>query len=110
MRRMALSAVAVHVAARIVDFYITKYQGKPMESLTPMFQAMQGGIRRLELQEQEEETAAAEKQAQGTDAPSDVGAPQAISETPAQKRHRRLEALARRARRVTVRLASMANR
>ena len=37
-----------------MDFYITKYQGKMMESLTPLFQTMNTGIQRLELQEKEE--------------------------------------------------------
>ena len=37
-----------------IDFYITRYQGKMMESLTPLFQSMLGGMRRLEEQEKEE--------------------------------------------------------
>ena len=45
--------------AAAMDFYITKYQGKPMESLTPLFMAMTDGIHRLEQQEQEEEQKAA---------------------------------------------------
>ena len=36
--------------AAAMDFYITKYQGKPMESLTPLFMAMTSGIHRLEQQ------------------------------------------------------------
>ena len=35
-------------AAFICDFYITKYQGKMMEALTPLFQTMVSGIHRLE--------------------------------------------------------------
>ena len=40
--------------AATMDFYITKYQGKAMESLTPLFMAMVEGIHRLEKREQEE--------------------------------------------------------
>ena len=41
-----------------MDYYITKYQGKMMESMTPFFQSLLGGMQRLEQQarqEQEEE-------------------------------------------------------
>ena len=41
-----------------MDFYITKYQGKPMESLTPLFQPMTDGVHRLERQEEQEEAEA----------------------------------------------------
>jgi hypothetical protein len=34
-----------------MDYYITKYQGKMMQSITPLFQAMTQGIRKLEQQE-----------------------------------------------------------
>ena len=37
-----------------MDFYITKYQGKMMESLTPLLQTMTTGIQRLAQQEKEE--------------------------------------------------------
>ena len=37
-----------------MDFYITKYQGKMMESLSPLFQTMTSGIHRLEAQEAQE--------------------------------------------------------
>ena len=40
--------------AYAMDFYITKYQGKMMEALTPLFQTMLGGIQRLEQQEQDD--------------------------------------------------------
>ena len=40
--------------AYAMDFYITKYQGKMMESLTPLFQTMTSGIHRLEAQEAQE--------------------------------------------------------
>ena len=38
-----------------MDFYITKYQGKMMESMTPLFQSMLGGMQRLEQQEKEDQ-------------------------------------------------------
>jgi hypothetical protein len=68
-----------------MDFYITKYQGKIMEALTPLFQTMLGGIQRLEQQEQQEED-------------------------PPHKKRKTMEDLERRARQVCIRLASMANR
>lgn len=89
--------------AAAMDFYITKYQGKPMESLTSLFMAMTNGIHRLEKQEQQEqEAAAAAREAAAVD--------QSGAAQPAQKRLRSEEELQRRARRVTIRLASMANR
>ena len=85
-----------------MDFYITKYQGKMMESMTPLFQSMLAGMQRLEQQEREEQ----EEEAR-----------QVLSEGGADgegrtlaKRRRTVEDLARRARRVCIRLASMANR
>ena len=38
-----------------MDYYITKYQGKMMQSMTPLFAAMTQGIRKLEEQEQQAE-------------------------------------------------------
>ena len=38
-----------------MDFYITKYQGKPMESLMSPSQCMTDGVHRLERKEQEDE-------------------------------------------------------
>ena len=38
-----------------MDFYITKYQGKMMQSMTPLFAAMTQGIRKLEEQEKQAE-------------------------------------------------------
>ena len=40
--------------AYAMDFYITKYQGKMMESLTTLFRTMTSGIHRLETQEAQE--------------------------------------------------------
>ena len=81
-----------------MDFYITKYQGKMMESLTPLFQTMQTGIQRLEQQEREE----AERSKAGVD--------QVDTADDAAKKAKTEAESAARARRVTVRLASMANR
>ena len=36
-----------------MDYYITKYQGKMMQSMTPLFTAMTQGIRKLEEQEEQ---------------------------------------------------------
>ncbi len=85
-----------------MDFCITKYQGEPMESLTPLFMSTTNGIHRLEQQEQLElkDATAAREVAQEV-----WGADQ-----PAPKRRRCEEDLGRPARRVTVRLACMANR
>ncbi|MCP4201017.1 MAG: hypothetical protein GY769_03695, partial [bacterium] len=85
-----------------MDFYITKYQGKPMESLTPLFMSMSSGIHRLEKQEEQEE---AEANAARLAVDGDGDAAQ-----PAPKRRKTVEDLSRRARRITIRLASMANR
>ena len=38
-----------------MDFYITKYQCKAMEALTPLFKCMTDGANRLERQEEQEE-------------------------------------------------------
>ena len=83
-----------------MDFYITKYQGKMMEALTPLFQTMTSGIHRLEEQERQEE----EEQLQANK-PQDED-----SATPQPKRRKTQEDLKRRARRVCMRLASMGNR
>ena len=40
-----------------MDFYITKYQGKMMQSLTPLFVSMTKGVRKLEEQENEAQDA-----------------------------------------------------
>ena len=79
-----------------MDFYITKYQGKMMESLTPLFQSMLGGMQRLEQQEKEEQEEEARKRLS--------------EEVVLPLRRKTQEDLARRARRVCIRLASMANR
>ena len=38
-----------------MDYYITKYQGKMMQSMTPLFVAMTQGVRKLEEQEKQAE-------------------------------------------------------
>jgi hypothetical protein len=92
-----LSFSAAFRKAYAMDFYITKYQGKMMESLTPLFQTMATGVQRLEQQEKEE----AEKAL--------LSLPDDTSQGALKKRRTQAEESAR-ARRVCVRLASMANR
>ena len=46
--RMAMSVVALHVVATIVDYYITKYVAKPMEQLQNLTTQYALGMRRLE--------------------------------------------------------------
>ncbi len=87
-----------------MDFYITKYQGKMVQSIAPLFQALVPGIRRLEEEDnaREELTAEARKQAE------EAGAE---SEAQARRKQRRTTEDARRlARRVCIRMASTANR
>ena len=79
-----------------MDFYMTKYQGKQMEALTPLFRSMTVGVHRLEEQERDEE-----QRAQAT---------AAGDEEPAAKKRRIHEDLAKRVRRLTIQLASMTNR
>ena len=84
-----------------MDFNITKYPGKPMESLTPLFRSMTDGVHRLERQEEQEE---AEAESARKAAADETGL------EPAPKQQKTMEDIARRARRLTIRLASMANR
>jgi hypothetical protein len=51
MRRMALSIVALHGAANIVDYYITMYVAKPKEQLQNLIAQYALGYRRLEDEE-----------------------------------------------------------
>ncbi len=55
VRRMAMSIVALHVVAKIIDYYITKYAAKPMEQLQNLVTQYALGLRRLEIEEAEEE-------------------------------------------------------
>ena len=84
-QRCVQSFAASFQKAAAMDFYITKYQGKPMESLTPLFKCLTDGVHRLECQEAEEE-AAAEEQARisAADGESDD-----IPVEPARKNRRR---------------------
>ena len=84
-----------------MDFYITKYQNKPMESLFSLFRCMTEGVQRLERQEQQEE-AEAERAREA--------AAQETGLEPAPKQSKTREDIARRARRLTIRFASMGNR
>ncbi len=80
----------------------TKYPGKSRESLMPLFMTMTQGIQCLESQELQEE---AEAEAARRNRLEEDGAAQ-----PGLKQRKTLEVLARRARRVTIRLSSMGNR
>ena len=51
LRRMAMSVVAVHVAAQIVDYYITKYVTRPLEQLQILVTQYALGLQRLEDEE-----------------------------------------------------------
>ena len=50
VQHMAMTAVALHVASKIVDYYITKYAAKPMEQLQNLVTQYALGLRRLELE------------------------------------------------------------
>ena len=50
-RRMAMSVVALHVAAKQIDYYITKYAAKPMEQLQNLITQYAFGLQRLEREE-----------------------------------------------------------
>ena len=52
--QMAMSIVALHVVATIVDYYITKYAAKPMEQLQNLTTQYAVGMRRLEEKEERE--------------------------------------------------------
>ena len=54
VQRMAMSIVALHVVATIVDYYITKYAAKPMEQLQNLSTQYALGMRRLEDKEERE--------------------------------------------------------
>ena len=97
----ATSFAASFRKAAAMDFYITKYQGKPMESLTPLFKCMTDGVHRLERQLEEEE-AEAEKAREADAEETGLDA--------ARKHQKTMADVERRARRLTIRLASMANR
>ena len=53
LRRMAYTVVALHIAAHNCDFYITKYQSKALEQLQNLVTQYATGIRRLEEEEKE---------------------------------------------------------
>ena len=50
---MAMTVVALHVAAKTVDYYITKYAAKPTGQLQNLVTQYALGLRRLELEEAE---------------------------------------------------------
>ena len=57
VKRMAMSVVALHVAAKVIDYYITKYAAKPMEQLQNLVTQYALGLRRLEQEEEQEQGA-----------------------------------------------------
>ena len=60
VRRMAMTVAALHVAAKVIDFHITKYAAKPTQRLQNLVTQYALGLRRLELEEEVEKTASAE--------------------------------------------------
>ena len=68
LRRCFHSIVAMHQAAHNCDFYITKYQGKPMEQLQGVLSHMAVGLQRLEaeLNAEQLEAPSAEERARRT--------------------------------------------
>jgi hypothetical protein len=56
LRRCFHSIVAMHQAAHNCDFYITKYQGKPMEQLQGLLSHIAVGLRRLEVEDEAADT------------------------------------------------------
>ena len=89
------------LSKRQKEFYITKYQCKAMEALTPLFKCMTDGVHRLEREEEQEEAEAESARKEAADETGLEAAP---------KQPKTKEDIARRARRLTIRLASMANR
>ena len=57
MRRAAYSMLAMWQAAHNTDYYITKYGTKPLEQLQNLIAQFALGLRRLELEEQQERDA-----------------------------------------------------
>ena len=106
-QRCIQSFAASFQKAAAMDFYITKYQGKPMESLTPLFKALTEGIHRLQSQEAKEEEEVLAREDEKADASTDG---HSVEAEPARKKPKTMEDSARRCRRLTIRLASMANR
>ena len=54
-RKVAGAVSSAFRKMHAMDCYITKYQGKMMQSMTPLFAAMTQGIRKLEEQEEQAE-------------------------------------------------------
>ena len=55
-QHMAMTVAALHVAPKIVGYYITKYAAKPMEQLQNLVTQYALGLRRLEVEETEADT------------------------------------------------------
>ena len=54
-RLVVESSVDAFRKAMAMDYYITKYQGKMMQALSPLFKTLLNGIRRLRAEEEAEE-------------------------------------------------------
>ena len=91
---MLASFAAAFRKAFAMDFYITNYQGKMMQSLTPLFQTMTDGLHRLAAEEQAEDAKAEEDRLANAEA----------------KRRKTIADIKRRARKCTLRLAFSANK
>ena len=66
LRRCFHSIVAMHQAAYNCDFYITKYQGKPMEQLQGLLTHLAPGLRHLEAKDEADTQTSAEERARKT--------------------------------------------
>ena len=66
LRRCFHSIVAMHQAAHNCDFYITKYQGKPMEQLQGLLTNLAPGLQRLEAEDHADTQTSAEERARKT--------------------------------------------
>ena len=52
VRHMAMAVVAIHFAAKNIDYCITKYAAKPMEQLQNLVTQYALGLRRLESEDE----------------------------------------------------------
>jgi len=66
LRRCFHSIVAMHQAAHNCDYYITKYQGKPMEQLQGLLTHIALGLQRLEAEDDADTKPSAEERARKT--------------------------------------------
>ena len=88
--------------AMAMDYFITKHQSKVMETLAPLFKSLLPGIKRLEVEQKEEDAAVEAERRRAEEAGG--------HEPQTRKRGRTTQELRARARRRVLRLASAANR